>query len=222
MKSILSCIELAVPDVANSLNLELESGCNAVFLTRGEHETKALTRTFTGELPPAKGELYFENICVNQASRQQLHSLRQSIGVISSSGNLISNLKLWENITLPLQYHTGNISEEKHDEIFELLKAFDYKGNIWALPGHLSSFERVMASFIRAAITEAKLVIYSGCFHDLTVSEQNLLIEQSITLKQNKPELTALYFINNLKTMDGVEYDLLCDLTQQPALIKRN
>jgi len=79
-----------------------------------------------------------------------------------------------------------------------------------------------MASFIRAAITEAKLVIYSGCFHDLTVSEQNLLIEQSITLKQNKPELTALYFINNLKTMDGVEYDLLCDLTQQPALIKRN
>lgn len=222
MAASLSCIDLTLQGMTTGLSLELSPGTTALFTTPGEQETALLARTFAGEHRPDDGRVLLDGSCLAELPRGQLHHLRRAVGIVSPQGGLISNLKLWENITLPLLFHDGEVPESAGRTIRSLLDGFGFTGNIWALPGHLTPFERRMASFIRAAVSGARYMIYAGCFDNLPHRELDLLLEQTVRLQRSSPGMTSLYLTTGAGTLDRLEPDLHCNLRHHPALITRN
>lgn len=218
----LSLIDLSLEGLTQGLNLELEAGVTALFTTSTEHEIRLLTGTLTGEYLPEQGCVLIDGVSLAERSRSQLHQLRRSASVVPSNGGLISNLKLWDNITLPLLFHGGSVPEESRALIHSYLKQFGLADNLWTLPGHLNQFERKAVGFIRAAVTKPRFILYAGCLDNLPSQEKTLLLEHALKLHDETPGLISLFITSSLTSLEQLKPDLHCDLRHDPAVITRN
>jgi len=222
MPAPISFIDLSLEGLPQGLNLELEAGMTALFTTAGEHETTLLTDILTGEQLPLQGGIQFDGVMPTELSRSRLLLLRRSLGVVQANGGLISNLKLWENITLPLLFHDGCVPEEANVMIHTYLERFGLGNKLWTLPGHLSQFEKKAAGFIRAAIIKPRFMFYAGCFDNLPSWEKKLLLEQAVLLHRQTPGMISLFITSGATSLEPLEPDLHCNLRHHPAIITRN
>lgn len=143
------------------------------------------------------------------------------MGIVTANGGLVANLKLWENITLPLAYHCGEVSAEAEQRALDLLASFGYRGSLFALPGHLTLFERRMTAFIRAAITAPRLMLYAGCFDNLTTEQRRLLLHQAQLLRQSDPDQAAIYLTTSKSTLSELHPDITFNLKQHTTSPER-
>ena len=212
MAALLHLHNVALDEHQGELILELETGMQALCITSDDQELHQLLQLCTGCSLPVQGQVLLNGADTAQLSRQQLLELRRSFGIVTASGSLVANLKLWENIILPLQYAQGHVPETAEQHAVELLAAFGYRGNLLSLPGHLSLFERRMAAFIRAAIGSPCLMLYAGCFDNLTADQRTLLLNQAQQLQQALPGLASLYLTTSSTVLEQLQPDVSCNL----------
>lgn len=209
----LICLQtIALENQPELLQLELAAGMQALCITSGDQELRRLLQLCCGMVLPTQGQVLLDGVDTADLSRLQLLDQRRSIGIVTATGGLIANLKLWENITLPLLYHHGTLLQKTEQHALDLLTAFGYTGNLLTLPGHLSSFERRMAAFIRAAISSPRLMVYAGCFDNLTADQRGLLFRQSQQLHQENPELASLYLTTSSTALQELQPDVSINL----------
>jgi ABC-type multidrug transport system ATPase subunit len=95
------------------------------------------------------------------------------VGWVAANGGLISNLKIWENITLPLWYHTKRDAEEteKNVEYWLTILAIDPAAcaNFMAAPPYsVDPWQRKLAGLLRALVQMPRvLVVDAGVFEDV-------------------------------------------------------
>ncbi len=222
MPSLLELRDLTISGIVSNLNLSLSQGQVALCRTNGEQETKQVLRTVIGESIPESGSVEIDGQPLyGLLDRDQLFKIRKEVATVTAQAGLISNLKVWENITLPLLYHQGIVPDEAAERGLQLLEKLGYKGNIWALPGHLSYAERVMTAFVRAALSSPRLIVYAECLDDLPRQHRDALLDQAIAL-QGQPEApAALFIITGDIQLPLLVPDIACDLRYNPPQITR-
>jgi len=219
----LICVRnLVLEGQAEPINLELTPGMQVLCIASDELEIRRLVHLFTGFTLPVQGDVLLNDVATSSLSRNQLLEQRRSFGIVTASGGLVANLKLWENITLPLHYSRGQVSPEAEQQALALLAAFGYHRNLLALPGHLSTFERRMAAFIRAAITAPSVMLYAGCFDNLTVEQRQLLLEQAQRLQQTVSGLASLYLTASSTVLSELQPDLSFNLKHHASYPTRS
>lgn len=221
MSVILELKNLTVSSIIKNLSLQLEQGMTAHFKTSGEQEIKTIVQIITGELLPDSGSVLFDDTDLADLDRGALFQARHSVGIVTAQANLISNLKVWENITLPLLYHYGTIPPETADRAMQLLSELGLQNRLWDLPGHLSRVERILVTFIRAAIVSPRLLLYAACLDDLPGLQKETFLKLVVQLQQQKNAPAALFMtVADLK-LPAMQPDFLCDLRQNPAQVTR-
>lgn len=221
MPSLLELRNLTISGIVSNLNLSLSKGQVALCRTNGEQETKQLLRTVIGESIPESGSVEIDGQPLYQLDRDQLFKIRKEVATVTAQAGLISNLKVWENITLPLLYHHGSIPEGAAEKALQLLEKLGYKGNIWALPGHLSYAERIMVAFARAALSSPRLMVYAECLDDLPRQHREVLLGQTIALQDQPDAPAALFIITGDIQLPLLVPDITCDLRYNPPQITR-
>lgn len=221
MPSLLDLRDLTISGIVSNLNLSLSQGQVALCRTNGEQETKQVLRTVIGESIPESGSVEIDSQPLYQLDRDQLFKIRKEVATVTAQAGLISNLKVWENITLPLLYHHGSIPEEAVEKALQLLEKLGYKGNIWALPGHLSYAERIMVAFVRAVLSSPRLIVYAECLDDLPRQHREVLLNQTIALQDQPDAPAALFIITGDIQLPLLEPDITCDLRYNPPQITR-
>lgn len=96
--------------------------------------------------------------------------------VVAPDGGLIGNLKVWENLALPGDYHgvaRGGELEREAVEIFCRcgLDRTTVPDLVHRLPGALSLFEKRLVAFVRAMLREPELMVYDSVFDGLAPGE---------------------------------------------------
>lgn len=213
--------DLTISGVVSHLNLSLQQGQVALCKTSGEQETKQLLQVLFGETRPETGAVLLDELPLHGLDREQLLRVRRTIGTVTAQAGLISNLKVWENITLPLLYHHGTVTDAAAEQALLLLEKLGYKGNIWALPGHLNFTERIMTAFIRAAISSPRLMVYAECLDDLPNLQRDLLLQQIMTLHNQTDAPAALFITTGNLQLPLLVPDITCDLRYNPPQITR-
>lgn len=97
--------------------------------------------------------------------------------IVANNGGLISNLRVWENVILPVQYHgiqVGGKLEESVISLFEKAGVRDEK-NLSALlaklPDQLSLFEKRLVGFVRAMLMAPEMMVYDSLHEGLSRRE---------------------------------------------------
>ncbi len=209
MKALITLTDFLFDNLVSPLNISIIEGQKFCFVTSCDHETMELAKLLTGLKQPMAGIIRLFDSEPSTLSRHQILDARSEIGVIPASGGLISNLKLWENITLPFTFRHGNLPAETGEKALKYLELFEYKGTRMALPGHLSIFERRMVSFIRAAICSPKIMIYAGCLDSLSENEMAIFLDQTEALHKELSGLASIY----LTSVTDLEKQILPDKT---------
>ena len=114
------------------------------------------------------------------------------------SGGLVSNLKIWENLLLPAQFHHRVTEVEAERRLMEAIEVLD-NAELWktsrlfALPDTLSPLASRVAGLLQAAVTRPKLIVGEFLLNDLEPGPLARLMKLLSWLKRQEPQLGFLF-----------------------------
>lgn len=87
-----------------------------------------------------------------------------SVGWVAASGGLISNLKVWENVTLPLWYHEMQAATDTEQRITYWLTLLgmaeeEWEGFMGATPDTLRTWQRKLAGLLRGLVQKPQVLV---------------------------------------------------------------
>lgn len=171
---------------------------------KGEVSTRLL-RLLLGLEPATRGRVLLFGQDPATLDPRAASSFRQRIGLVAAYGGLISNLKVLENLMLPVLYHRRQPRPVVEVEAQALLQQVGYREHPMQLPGLLSTFQKKQVALARAMIMDPELVIYDGLSHGVTAREHDQLLEVGARFHQDRAGRTSIYLTNDLKLSERFE-----------------
>jgi putative ABC transport system ATP-binding protein len=106
-----------------------------------------------------QGAYALDGVAVDKLNGKQRQSLqREKIGFIFQHYHLIDDLKVWENLDLPLQYRDVP-AKERAARVADLLDRFQIVGKKDLYPSQLSGGQQQLVAVARAVITRPKVLL---------------------------------------------------------------
>jgi putative ABC transport system ATP-binding protein len=106
-----------------------------------------------------RGHYELDGIAVEKLDAKRRQTLqRDKIAFIFQHYHLIDDLKVWENLDLPLQYRNVP-AKERQAQVADLLDRFSIVGKKDLYPSQLSGGQQQLVAVARAVITRPKLLL---------------------------------------------------------------
>ena len=180
------------------LSFEFRQGATAKIVFESQDRKNELFRILSGLRRPPSGEVV--------AFDQNLYALRerdrllcfQRIGVVPEEGGLISNLKAWENLVLPVWYHRGlalSAVEPEVLKIFARLEESEKSLGKWlgSLPDRLMLQQKRSIALVRAMLMQPDMMIYDFTFTRLEREVSQRLMALTQEFHTEKPGRISVY-----------------------------
>lgn len=198
---------LKVAGLSRPLDLILPAGMAALLVTSRQRECDAVVRLLLGFQPPQEGELVVNGTFPYGLRENLLIGYRRRIGVVYHDGGLISNLNIWDNLTLQLAYH-GNLRRAGLEAAgIAVLRRVGYDGSLTILPSRLSLYQRRLICMARAMLSEPELMIYQSTLDGLTTDEGSVFLDLAREYHQQSLDRTALFLTPHPESLKGFELD---------------
>jgi ABC-type transporter Mla maintaining outer membrane lipid asymmetry ATPase subunit MlaF len=97
--------------------------------------------------------------------------------IVANNGGLISNLRVWENVTLPVQYHGVQVRGKLEDNVVNLFENAGVRDEktlstlLSKLPDQLSLFEKRLVGFVRSMLMAPEMIVYDALHEGLSRRE---------------------------------------------------
>ena len=145
-------------DVLHNMNFTLKHG-SYHFLTgpSGAGKTSLINLLFLGNIP-TQGKITIFGKNINEASRKEMCTLRQNIGVVFQDFRLLPHISAFDNVALPLRI-SGRPDNEIKSHVNELLDWVGLGNHKNDLPETLSGGQQQRIAIARAVIAQPKLLL---------------------------------------------------------------
>ena len=169
MTALLEFNNVAI-DKDNAISFSVSSGEMLVLKVSSEEAKMSVIDMALGEMVPANGKILL-------LGQLLVEYKPGSIGLIPASGGMISNLKAWENITLPLWYHGKRQTITTEESIAHWLNELNMDKQEWekfmASPtARLKPLERKLVGLLRGLVHAPRLLLIdAGLFDDVESSQ---------------------------------------------------
>lgn len=128
--------------------------------------------------------------------------------IVPADGGLIGNLKIWENLVLPAAYHGdgkpryGEL-EQRAARVFAQfgISGASFEALCTTLPDHLGRFEQRLCAFVRAMLTEPRIMVYDSLFDGLSREETGKVLAFDRSFHAQFPLGTSLHLTADLPTL---------------------
>ena len=150
--------------------------------TGGSHRVAGLSDTRKASLlsavldlkPEPGARLVLLGLEVGSLDAAERAALRTRVAFLPASGGLISNLNAWENIVLPLGFHTPERLRGAAEEVDALLKGLgaDANGLLAKLPERMSAYEKKLAGYVRILLENPEFVLVEDLLGGLDAADR--------------------------------------------------
>jgi phospholipid/cholesterol/gamma-HCH transport system ATP-binding protein len=196
-------VDAVLEPVLDGANHAFEKGSVSAVITAGEDEDALLVKVLVGLSRLREGRILVLEHDLGAVSRGVLDEVRRRVGIVFPDGGLISNLKVLENVTLPLLYHSARSSGEIERRAIAILERFGCREDLFALPGGLSTFKRRMAGLARVVATEPEVVVYDRLADGLREEERDVFLRAALAFHGEMPERTTIFLTPNPASIAG-------------------
>lgn len=193
MEAPVRLIDAVLEPILDGASRDFGEGSVSEIAAGGEEACGLLLKALTGLLPLAGGKVLLLGQDPAELSREELCALRFRLGVFHRGGGLISNLKVVENVALPLLYHSPEGADEIAERAVAALDRAGYRGNLFELPGRLSAFQRAAAGLARALAADPDVVFCDRLASDLHEDEKELLLRAAFAFHREKPGRVTIF-----------------------------
>jgi phospholipid/cholesterol/gamma-HCH transport system ATP-binding protein len=163
-------------EIFQGLNLRLGRGESYVILGASGSGKSVLLKLLSGLLSAKNGSVEIGGIDLATASKEALQGLRAKMGFVFQDAALISNMSIFDNVALPLRYHTrlgeGDVQARVSEKmaLFEVDRRYDR-----SIPAQVSLGMRKRAALARALVLEPELLFLDEPALGLGVEAKNLI-----------------------------------------------
>ena len=117
--------------------------------------------------------------------------------IISPDGGLLNNIRIDENLLLPVSYH-GLLTESVERQIVELFEAFGWSEAVThevltRLPSQLSSYQKRLVGFVRSVLMNPRVMVYDSVWSGVTKAEIEQIQRFDGVFRRYAPVHTAVY-----------------------------
>ncbi len=145
--------------VLNSITVDFPRGATSVIMGPSGCGKSTLIKVAAGITPPDNGSVLINHKNINRISDRELIELRKMNGFVFQDGALWQNKTIFQNLSLPLEFHFRSFSrEEIRRRIEVMVRKAGYNDSLSLRPSQLSSGERKIASIARALITDPSIL----------------------------------------------------------------
>jgi len=192
---------------AAAVTFRIETGAFAAIVVPEQDASDLIVRLLLGIARPDSGTVAVLGAVPAELSERELPLLQQRIGVVAPAGGLISNLKVWENILLPMEYHLGISQQEMEERGEAALRAVGFHRALHELPGHLSLFEHRLAAQARSFAMQPGLLVYNELLSGLKENDQGRLAGNALAYHRDRPGTTSLFLTAQPDTVRSLPFD---------------
>lgn len=202
-----------VPWKQVELELVVRPGDTLLFLVESDPEGAELLRLLLGLTVSERGSITLLGEDLRSLSQRELLRLRSRVGVIPATGGLISNLRLGENVGLPLDYHASPGRELLAKAVLQGLQSAGYRGMPTLKVNELSPLQRKQALLARAMLMEPELLLCDALTTGLNQSERDEFFTALLAFQHTAADRSTLLITSDRSWADSLpavrRFDLL-------------
>lgn len=195
------------------LSFGLAEGTLGKITADSDKSKDILLELMLGLTRPSQGKISLFNHDLSASTTKEIYQLRTRCGVVLSGGGLISNLKIRENLALPLQYHAATSQEAMEDILMELLGQTgilptgeeDFIEYFGRPPGLLSFYEKRIMALVRAMSLDPLLMIYDSVLEGISKESAQKILEFTLDFHRQKPGRASLYLTVHEDTLEPIK-----------------
>ena len=146
--------------VLDSFSMEVYK--EEVFIIAGANESgkSSVLKLCAGLLEPSRGRITLQGIDLSESTEPEIRKLRLGIGYLFQHPALISNMTIYDNVALPLRYHTDLSVDDIKKKVEEKLELLGIIKESKVFPSVLSYNKRRLAGIARAIIMDPEILIF--------------------------------------------------------------
>jgi len=107
---------------------------------------------------PAAGEVRLLGVDLAEGSDEEILRLRQRVGVVFDKPALVSNMSAFNNVALPLRYHTALAEGEIQDRVMARLSEYGVEALGDRFPAELTIGDARLVALARARVMDAEIL----------------------------------------------------------------
>ena len=146
-------------EIIKNMTLNFPRGMSTVIIGPSGCGKSTLLKAAAGILLPSRGSLFFEGKNFFKMSEEEIKEFRRKNGFVFQDSALWANRSLYQNLSLPLEFHYPYWSEEKRSsKLKKLLDKTGLTSQSSLRPAQLSTGEGKIVSILRALVTDPSLL----------------------------------------------------------------
>lgn len=174
------------------ITLEIKEGERVGIVLSREYYERAFLHFLHLLVEDYEGSARFCNKEFSDFDRELEVKWLKSFISVSLTFPLISNLKVIENVYLPLLYRENVKEEEAFSKAYQILKELGIEGRYNALPSILTTFEKKLVLLARAIMAEPKIIYYGNVLSDMDEEKRHFFIEKMVKYHSGDGEKIAI------------------------------
>ena len=201
-----------VVEALRGVDLTIEQGEFVALLGRSGSGKSTLLNLLGGLDKPTRGSIRVGGVELAEMSKNELSLYRRTtVGFIFQSFNLVTSLRAWENVALPLVFQ-GIGRFERKKRALELMERVGLEKRANHIPSELSGGEQQRVAIARSLVNEPKMLLCDEPTGNLdtSTSEQimTLLLEShqantTLVMVTHDPALAEQHAQRTLRMADG-------------------
>ena len=189
-------------------------GVACKLVTESDLDRDWMLHLLLGSAPVERGEVALFGEALSGVTEERALALFSRMGVVWSGGGFISNLKVWENILLPVMYHQGRAPASCEAQVLDLLRRLGVEENhvpgyLQGLPGAMAAHTQRLLGCVRVALMDPEVVIYESAFEGLRHDVRAPLEDFAVWFHGQRPGRTSVYLSSDEQSLQRLPADLV-------------
>lgn len=185
--------------ILDGINLAIDKGETITVLGGSGTGKTVLLKVLLGLMRPDRGRVLFEGNDVVQMDEDEIHAVRQRVGMLFQGGALFDSLSVRENVAYPVREHYENSEEEIDRIVAEKLALVGLPGIEEMSPSDLSGGMKKRVALARAIATNPEVILYDEPTTGLDPTNKRR-IDNLIRSLQEKLKVTSIVVTHDIES----------------------
>ena len=186
--------------ILNDVSFYINKGDSVAIIGKSGTGKSVLLKHINGLLRPDSGNVWVDNVLLNELSFNKLQKIRKKMAMVFQFGALFDSMSVSENMEFAIESLTDFSKDKARDSVYNSLNLVNLDGIEDLKPSELSGGMKKRVGIARAIAIEPEYVLYdepTTGLDPITSDKINSLIKKV----SEKKKVTSIVVTHNMKTL---------------------
>ena len=186
--------------ILNDVSFYINKGDSVAIIGKSGTGKSVLLKHINGLLRPDSGNVWVDNVLLNELSFNKLQKIRKKMAMVFQFGALFDSMSVSENMKFAIESLTDFSKDKTRDSVYNSLNLVNLDGIEDLKPSELSGGMKKRVGIARAIAIEPEYVLYdepTTGLDPITSDKINSLIKKV----SEKKKVTSIVVTHNMKTL---------------------